>query len=203
MLKIGLTGGIGSGKSTVCALFADLGVPIIDADVIARQLVEPGQVALAALVTCFGNSILNQDGSLNRALLRQKMLADSEVKRQLDAIMHPLVYQKIGSALESLPDEYCIIAIPLLVETRQTHLVDRILVIDCPLEVQMERVLARDNVSREQAAAIIAAQANRDQRLAVADDVIDNADSAAHLAEQVKTLHNLYLLFATARTTSA
>lgn len=203
MYKVGLTGGIGSGKSTVCRLFADLGVPIVDADVIARQLVEPGQPALAKLEQAFGKAILNQDGSLNRAELRRRAFSDARTKQKLDAIMHPLVYHEIQSVVTYLQSSYCIIAIPLLLETQKTHIVDRVLVIDCPVETQVKRVLDRDKINREQAEAIIAAQVGRQQRLAVADDIIDNSTTPEHLAEQVKTLHNLYLLFATARTTSA
>ncbi|MGR8929123.1 MAG: dephospho-CoA kinase [Gammaproteobacteria bacterium] len=200
ILRVGLTGGIGSGKSTVCRLFADLGIPIVDADIIARQLVEPGQPALANLVATFGNAILKQDGSLDRAELRRRIFNDTAMKQRLDELMHPLVYTKIESVVTCLHSPYCIIAVPLLVETDKTHTVDRILVVDCPVERQIERVLKRDKVSREQVEAIIAAQADRLQRLSIADDVIDNSNDPAHLAEQVKNLHNLYILSATART---
>ncbi len=200
MLKVGLTGGIGSGKSTVCRLFADLGVPVVDADVIARQLVEPGQIALVKLTETFGSAILNSDGTLNRAGLRQKVFSDSDAKQRLDSIMHPLIYQKISDTVETLSHSYCIIAIPLLAETRKSDTVDRVLVVDCPLETQLKRVLARDPLSREQAEAIIATQATRQQRLALADDVIDNSNSPSRLAEQVKSLHNSYISLATTRT---
>ncbi|MDD2758763.1 MAG: dephospho-CoA kinase [Methylomonas sp.] len=203
MLKVGLTGGIGSGKSMVCGLFEELNAPIIDADVIARRLVEPNQPALALLVDAFGGAILNKDGSLNRTELRQRAFSDAKIKQTLDAIMHPLVYAEIERIVADLRSPYCIIAIPLLVETQKSHTVDRILVVDCPVELQINRVLQRDNISREQAEAIIAFQADRQQRLAVADDVIDNSGSPPQLAEQVKSLHNSYLLLATTRTTSA
>ena len=203
MLKIGLTGGIGSGKSTVCGLFADLGVPIVDADIIARQLVEPGQPALTRLADAFGAGILNTDGTLNRAELRARTFSDARVRQQLDAIMHPLVYNEIESVVTYLQTAYCIIAIPLLLETQKKHAVDRVLVVDCSVEAQIRRVLDRDKIKREQAEAIIAAQVDRQQRLAAADDVIDNSTNLAHLAEHVKKLHNLYLLLATTRTISA
>lgn len=203
MLKIGLTGGIGSGKSTVCGLFADLGVPIVDADIIARQLVEPGQPALARLAGAFGAGILNADGTLNRAELRARTFSDIRVRQLLDAIMHPLVYNEIESVVTCLQAAYCIIAIPLLLETQKKHVVDRVLVVDCSVEAQIRRVLDRDKIKREQAEAIIAAQVDRQQRLAAADDVIDNSTNLAHLAEHVKKLHNLYLLLATTRTISA
>jgi len=203
MLKVALTGGIGSGKSTVCVLFADLGVAIIDADVIARQLVAPGQPALAQLVDCFGQSIINTDGRLNRAGLRERVFADPEQKQLLNAIMHPLVYAEIAEQVSQLQTVYCIIAIPLLVESENPYIVDRVLVVDCSEAAQLQRVLSRDQISEAQAQAIIASQASRQQRLARADDVIDNSTTPEQLAEQVKSLHNSYLLLATARTPSA
>lgn len=203
MLRVGLTGGIGSGKSTVSALFAELGVPIVDADVIARQLVEPGQPALQQLCSAFGGEILNQDGSLNRPHLRQLAFSDAVYKQQLDAIMHPLIFKHMQLQVSGLSAAYVILVIPLLLESGQNYALDRVLVVDCPEQTQLQRVLARDQVSQEQALAIIAAQTDRQQRLAAADDIIHNDDSAAYLAEQVKNLHNSYLLLATARTTSA
>ncbi|MDD2740128.1 MAG: dephospho-CoA kinase [Methylomonas lenta] len=203
MLRVGLTGGIGSGKSTVCDLFAELGVPIVDADVIARQLVAPGQPALTKLAEVFGLSIIEQDGSLNRALLRQLAFSDLLNKQKLDAIMHPLIYDEIETQIVDLQTAYCIMAIPLLLETQKKHVVDRVLVVDCPLFIQLKRLIARDKVSTEQAEAIIALQAARETRLAAADDVIDNSASQTALAEQVKSLHNSYLLLATSGITSA
>ena len=202
MLKIGLTGGIGSGKSSVSQLFGDLGVPIIDADIIARQLVQPGQFALRELTEIFGEAILNQDGSLNRAELRHRAFSDPKIKQQLDAMMHPLIYREIGTQAARLQCPYCIIVIPLLLETKKSHVVDRVLVVDCLPKIQLQRVLERDNISQQQAMAIIASQIDRAQRLAGADDIIDNSKSRANLAEQVKNLHNLYLILANTRTTS-
>jgi dephospho-CoA kinase len=203
MLKIGLTGGIGSGKSTVCRLFQALGVAIVDADVIARQLVEPGSQALTLLIDAFGLSILNTDGTLDRAKLRDLIFSDPEKKQRLENIMHPLIYARMASEVQSLRDRYCILAIPLLLETQKTQIVDRVLVVDCSLEAQLERVANRDKLSREQVLAIIASQIPRQQRLALADDVIDNSTSSTQLAEQVKRLHNSYNLLATVRTSSA
>jgi len=202
MLKIGLTGGIGSGKSTVSRLFENLGVPIIDADIIARQLVEPGQPALTKLAETFGEAILEADGSLNRAELRKRAFSNPEIKRQLDEIMHPMVYKEIELAVAQSQSAYCIIVIPLLLETGKSHIVDRVLVVDCLPEIQLERVLDRDNINEEQAKAIIDSQINRDQRLACANDIIDNSKPWGNLAEQVKNLHNSYLLLANARKTS-
>jgi dephospho-CoA kinase len=203
MLKVGLTGGIGSGKSTVSNFFAQLGVPIVDADVIARQLVEPGQAALRQLCSAFGGEILNQDGSLNRPRLRQLAFSDATHKQRLDAIMHPLIFDEIQTQVSNVDSVYCILAIPLLLESAKKYAVDRVLVVDCAEQTQLQRVLERDKVGEEQALAIIGTQADRHYRLTAADDIIYNDDSVAHLAEQVKNLHNSYLLLATARTTSA
>jgi dephospho-CoA kinase len=203
MLKVGLTGGIGSGKSTVSNLFAQLGVPIVDADVIARQLVEPGQASLRQLCSAFGGEILNQDGSLNRPKLRQLAFSNQIHKQQLDDIMHPLIFKQIELQVSQLSSAYGILVIPLLLESAKKYAVDRVLVVDCPERFQLQRVLERDKVSQEQALAIIATQTDRQHRLAAADDIIHNDGSVARLAEQVKNLHNSYLLLATARTTSA
>lgn len=203
MLKIGLTGGIGCGKSTVCQRFAEFGVPIIDADLIARQLVEPGCTALQQIADVFGAEMLNADGGLNRGKLREAVFADSAKKQRLDAIMHPLVYQRIAADVGGLQAHYCVIAVPLLLESKNPYAVDRVLVIDCAEERQIERVIIRDKLSRPQVEAIIASQMPRMQRLARADDVIDNNGGPEWLAEQVKNLHNSYLLLATARTQTA
>jgi len=203
MLKVGLTGGIGSGKSTVSRLFADLGVSVIDADVIARQLVQPGQLGLEKLIETFGKEILNVDGSLNRAELRDRAFSDPKIKQKLDAIMHPMIYREIETQLECLTCPYCIIVIPLLLETQKCDMVDRVLVVDSKPAIQIQRVIERDNISEEQVKAIIASQVCRDQRLVQADDIIDNSKPWTNLAEQVKNLHNSYLLLATARITSA
>ncbi|MEY4211184.1 MAG: dephospho-CoA kinase [Pseudomonadota bacterium] len=197
MLKIGLTGGIGSGKSTVCRLFGELGVPIIDADIIARQLVESDSPVLKKLVAQFGKQILNPDRSLNRAYLRDLVFSDKIKKAQLDQLMHPLIYDEIEKQLKGLNSPYCIIAIPLLLETQQMQRVDRIVVVDCNADTQLLRVVSRDQVKPEQVLSIIASQMSRQQRLSFADDVIDNTCSPAHLAEQVKRLHNSYNLLAT------
>jgi dephospho-CoA kinase len=197
MLKIGLTGGIGSGKSTVCRLFAELGAPIIDADIIARALVEPNTYALNQLVNQFGTEILNPDSTLNRAYLRDLVFSDKTKKAQLDQIMHPLIYAEIEKQIEALNTPYCIIAIPLLLETQQMQRVDRITVVDCNADTQLLRVVSRDHLKPEQILTIIASQMPRQQRLSFADDVIDNSGSALQLAEQVKRLHNSYNLLAT------
>ena len=197
MLKIGLTGGIGSGKSTVCRLFAELGAPIIDADIIARELVKPQAYALNQLVNQFGAEILNSDATLNRAYLRDLVFSDKTKKAQLDQIMHPLIYDEIERQIKALNSPYCIIAIPLLLETQQMQRVDRIAVVDCNADTQLLRVVNRDHLKPEQVISIIASQIPRQQRLSFANDVIDNSGSAEQLAEQVKRLHNSYNLLAT------
>ncbi|WP_031433773.1 dephospho-CoA kinase [Methylomarinum vadi] len=193
MLRIGLTGGIGSGKSTVSKLFQKLGIPVIDADLIAHQIVEPGQPALIQLAQTFGERFLNADGRLNRAELRKLVFSEPAQKKRLEQLLHPLIYRRIEEEIEKLDSPYCILSVPLLLETKMTSLVDRVLVIDCPVETQIERVKNRDGLPNEQIRSIIASQASREERLSCADDVIDNSKPAAQLAEQVKKLHNLYL----------
>ncbi|MDO9047710.1 MAG: dephospho-CoA kinase [Methylobacter sp.] len=199
MLKVGLTGGIGCGKSTVAGIFADLNTPVLDADQIAHRLVEKGQPALAQIQQEFGTAILNPDGSLNRQNLREKVFSDLKQKQKLESILHPLIYKTIQAELEQLVAPYCIISIPLLFETGMTHLVDRILVIDCPVETQIERVQIRDNLTIERIQSIIDNQVSRAYRKAKADDLIDNSTADYRLAEQVKKLHNLYLSLSACR----
>lgn len=198
MLKIGLTGGIGSGKTTVAQLFRSFDIPVIDADVIAHQLSQPGQAGLESIAQCFGSEIINADGSLNRDKLRALVFSEADKKQRLEAILHPLIYTEIDAQIAQLKTKYCIICIPLLIETQKTALVDRILVIDCSEQQQIERVKNRSQLSEAQIHAIIATQASRSQRLASADDIIDNTKSSTHLAEQVKKLHNSYLLLSSA-----
>ncbi len=200
MLKIGLTGGIGSGKSTATELFASFDVPVIDADLIAHQLSQPEQSAFQNIVQCFGKEILNIDGSLNRSKLRTIVFSEPEKKWQLESLLHPLVYAEIATQISQLNAAYCIISIPLLVETYAINplKLNRVLVVDCPVELQIERVKNRSQLNDSEVHAIIAAQASREQRLAIADDIIDNSKSAKHLAEQVKNLHNSYLLLSSA-----
>ncbi len=194
MLKVGLTGGIGCGKTTVSTLFEELGIPVIDADIIAHRLVEKGQPALKALVENFGDEILNAEGFLDRGLLRERVFSDREQKRRLEAILHPLVYAQIDKEAAALESRYCIISIPLLIETGGVEMIDRVLVIDCPEAMQVARVRQRDKIPESQIQAIIAAQVSREERLAVADDVIENSKTPLQLAQQVKKLHNLYFL---------
>lgn len=193
MLKIGLTGGIGCGKTTVAQLFASLGVPVIDADAIAHGLVQPGQPALGEIRQIWGEGILNGDGSLNRGRLRAIVFADTMAKQKLEGILHPLVLLTMQTALKALAAPYCVLCIPLLFEANMTHLADRVLVIDCPEETQVSRVKARDRLPAAQIQAIMASQVSRAYRIAHADDLLENMESNDKLAEQVKKLHNLYL----------
>jgi len=195
MLKVGLTGGIGSGKSTITNLFSHYNVPIIDADVIAHQLVAPGQAALESLKQAFGEVIINTDGSLNRKQLKDIIFSDNNKKTQLETILHPLIYQKMQSEFDKQSFPYSILCIPLLIETKMTSFVDRIVVVDCPVENQIERVRQRDQLSTERILSIISSQVPRKTRLSYANDIIDNSNSTTQLAEQVKNLHNQYLLF--------
>ncbi|TAN65400.1 MAG: dephospho-CoA kinase [Methylobacter sp.] len=199
MLKVGLTGGIGCGKSTVAKIFSGFNIPVLDADEIAHSLVEKGQPALAQIQRGFGADIINPDGSLNRTSLRELVFSDPMQKQKLESILHPLVYQSIQTRLEQLSSPYCIISIPLLFETGMTHLVDRVLVIDCPVETQIERVRMRDKLSIERILSIINQQVSRELRKAKADDLIDNSDADYRLAEQVKKLHNSYLSLSACR----
>ncbi|WP_305909198.1 dephospho-CoA kinase [Methylomarinum sp. Ch1-1] len=193
MLRIGLTGGIGCGKSTVSKLFQQLGAPVIDADVIAHSLVTTGQPALRQLENAFGSEIINADGSLDRAALRERVFAEPAEKKKLENILHPLIYAQIEAEIRQLRAPYCIVSIPLLLETNMTTRIDRVLVIDCPVETQIARVKQRDGLSTELINRIIASQVSRDTRLSRADDIIDNSKTPRQLAEQVKKLHNLYL----------
>jgi dephospho-CoA kinase len=193
VLKVGLTGGIGCGKTTVTTLFKQLNVPVLDADEIARQVVTVGQPALLLIQHAFGSDSLNDDGSLNRAFIRELVFTDPEQKKKLEAIIHPLVYQTIQADIALLTAPYCILSIPLLFEVNRADFVDRVLVIDCPVATQIERVQKRDNLSLERVQSIIDSQVSRAFRLAHAQDIIDNTKSNAELAQQVEKLHNLYL----------
>ena len=192
-LIIGLTGGIGSGKSFVSDCFADKGVDIIDADVIARQVVEPGQPAFQKIVERFGNSILDTHGLLDRTRLRQLVFDNQEHQTWLNQLLHPKIREKMVADARNASSAYCILAIPLLVENNLFSLVDKVLVVDVPVECQIERASQRDGQSAEMIKKIIAVQASRQARLDVADDVIDNAKSRTETKNRVDVLHENYL----------
>jgi dephospho-CoA kinase len=192
---VALTGGIASGKTTVSNLFSELGVPIVDTDLIARELVEPGQPLLASIVSAFGHELLDAYGRLKRRKLRAIIFSNSEGREQLDAIMHPQIAAEARDRINQVTSGYCILVIPLLAEKGRYSGVDRILVVDTNIEAQRARLSSRDDVSDEQADAAIAAQASREQRLAIADDVIENSGSKADLKIKVEELHIAYLSY--------
>jgi dephospho-CoA kinase len=190
---VGLTGGIGSGKSTVADLFRQQGVPIIDADAIGHQLVSPGQPCLDAIVTAFGDTVLNSDGTLDRDQLRQQVFNSPEKRRELENIMHPAIRDAMRQQAQQFAAPYAIFVIPLLLEAGQQQMVDRILVVDCSEEQQIQRVRQRDHLDTAQIRAIMAAQVDRETRLAAADDVVINSGSREALAQAVLQLHQRYL----------
>jgi len=191
-LRIGLTGGIASGKTSVARLFAARGVPVLDTDQIARDVVEPGQPALGEVIAAFGPDMLGPDGRLDRARLRARVFADPDSRLRLEAILHPAIRAELARRAELAGGPYQVWVIPLLVEGGQLDRVDRILVVDCPEEAQVARVMARDGGGEASARAILAAQASREQRLAAADDVIVNDGPEAGLAPQVAALDARY-----------
>jgi dephospho-CoA kinase len=192
-LRIGLTGGIASGKTTVAALFAELGVPVIDTDTIAREVVSPGQPALAEIVETFGTEVLGTGGQLDRSALRRLIFADTARRRQLEAILHPRIRAETLARADACRGPYHVIVVPLLLETGFASLVDRVLVVDCPESTQRARLAERDHESAEQIERIIGSQIARDARLQAADDVIDNAGSLTDTRRQVEALHRSYL----------
>ena len=198
MVRVGLTGGIASGKSVVAELFAALGAPIVDTDQVAREVVAPGEPGLTAVAEEFGRAILTTAGTLDRAALRRRVFADKRARERLEAILHPLIRARTLAAMDDLDAPYVLVAVPLLVETGFSALVDRVLVVDCPRELQLARLMARDQHNQAEAEQILAAQVSRETRLAAADDVIDNGGSLAATRAQVATLHQRYLELAAA-----
>ena len=198
-LIVGLTGGIGSGKSTVAELFRELGATIIDADVIARALVAPGEPALDEIIAVFDSACLDASGRLDRGKLRRLVFSDTVRREQLEAILHPKIILEIKKLLKDVRTPYCIVVIPLLLETHQTDLVDRILVVDTPVDIRITRVEARDHLPRDEIDAIIRTQADREAQLQAADDVICNIGSLDKLAILVQKQHDRYLEIAADR----
>jgi dephospho-CoA kinase len=196
--RVGLTGGIASGKSTVAELFAKLGVPIVDSDLIAREVVAPGSPGLAAIRQRFGDEVLAADGGLERRRLRRLVFADPAARADLEAITHPLIRERMRELNELVRAPYVINAIPLLAEGGGRRDLDRVLVVDCPEALQISRVMARDQVTEDAARAVLAAQASRTTRLAIADDVLVNEGNLAALEAAVQALHERYLALAAA-----
>lgn len=190
---VGLTGGIGSGKSAVCREFERLEVPIIDADIAAREVVALGSAGLAEVVESFGPDVLDDSGMLDRKKLRLLVFADDAKRAVLEGILHPKIRERIQQQLDAVSAPYCILCVPLLIEHSGYDNVDRILVIDCPEEVQVARVMARDELTRPQVEAIMRSQASRESRLAKADDIVDNAGGLDALRKPIAELHSKYL----------
>ena len=197
--SIGLTGGIGSGKSAVADMLARRGAAIIDTDQIAHALTAPGGAAMPQIAASFGDNFLTSEGALNRAAMRERVFSDPEAKRRLEAILHPLISQQTRAEAERAQGAYLVFVVPLLVESgRWKDRVDRVLAVDCPEALQVERVMHRSQLTAEQVRAIMAAQASREQRLAVADDVIVNDQPLPALEQAVEALHQRYLALAAA-----
>jgi len=190
---LGLTGGIGSGKSAAAEHFAALGVHVVDADHAARGVVDPGRAALAKIAEHFGADVLQADGQLNRGALRSLIFADPQQRLWLESLLHPLIREEIALNLAKAQSPYAILVSPLLVESGQHATTQRVLVIDAPQALQIQRTLLRDNTSEEQIQAILKAQASREERLSFADDVLVNDKDLKALHTQVERLHQTYL----------
>lgn len=191
--RVGLTGGIGSGKSTVANAFTNLGVKVVDADVVARRVVEPGSAALKQIRAFFGHGVISADGQLDRAKLREIVFADPNAKTWLNALLHPLIRQQMLQELDTASSPYSLLVAPLLIENRLDLLVDKVLVVDVPEEVQLERTMHRDQNSPELIRAIMASQCSRAERLAAADYVISNEGPVNAIQAQVAKLHQVFL----------
>lgn len=193
---VGVTGGIGSGKTTICREFEKLGAPVIDTDQVARDVVAPGSPGLAAVVDAFGAEVLTADGQLDRRRVRQLVFATPALRERLEAILHPLIRQETDARVMAAGFPYCLVCIPLLVERGGGNRVNRVLVIDCPTEIQLQRVMARDELTAPEVAAIMRTQASREDRLAVAHDVLENTGDVALLRPRIQALHARYLQLA-------
>ena len=192
-LVIGITGGIGSGKTTVANLFSSLGVPVIDADELARQVVTPGQPAYEEIVRLFGPTVVSESGELDRRQLRERVFSNPENRVRLEKIVHPRVYAQMNRQLDRLDVAYAIVVVPLLIETGGQDLVNRVLVVDSPKNLQIDRTARRDGTTAAAVEKILSAQMDRSSRLSAADDVIDNDASEEALEEAVCELHQKYL----------
>jgi dephospho-CoA kinase len=198
-LVVGLTGGIASGKSLVGAMFVKLGAALIDTDVVAREVVAPGEAGLAAVIEEFGPGVVSPSGDLNRPALRSLVFADDAKRQKLEAILHPLIRSCTRAKLAELAVPYALVAVPLLVETSFGELVDRILVVDCPESLQLERLMRRDAIPKPEALAMLRAQIDRATRLRAAHDIIDNSGTTETTRRQVELTHRRYLDLAAQR----
>lgn len=196
MFTVALTGGIASGKSEVERRFAARGVEIIDADLVAREVIAIGTPALQEIVAAFGSRAIGADGALDRRAMRERVFGDADARKRLEKIIHPLVRQTLQERATAVCSAYGMLVIPLFVESGEYHWVDRVLVVDVPRSVQLERLLERDGITPELAESMLDAQATREQRLAIADDVIDNSAELASLDDKVENLHQSYLSLA-------
>jgi len=194
--RVGLTGGIASGKTTAAGMFAALGVPVIDTDVIARDVVQPGSAGLSAVVAAFGPEVLLPDGSLDRRRLRDRAFATTESRQRLEAILHPLITADMEAQSARAGGPYQVLVVPLLLESRLQGRVDRVLVVDCSETVQQARLMVRDGETVTGAERLLAAQLDRATRLEGADDVLDNSGTREELRDRVRALHNAYLQLA-------
>jgi dephospho-CoA kinase len=190
--RIGLTGGIASGKTMVANMFSELGAVVIDTDVIAREVVMPGEPALDEIVREFGNDMIDENGALRRPALRDIVFADASARKRLESILHPRIREETTRQAAAAGGPYQLIVVPLLVDSSLREFVDRILVVDCSESTQVQRLMARDNETEDRARAILAAQSSREERLAIADDIISNDKSVANTRQQVIALHEIY-----------
>ena len=200
MIKVALSGGIASGKTTVSDALAEYGVPIVDTDVIAREVVASGTPGLAKIAERFGDSVIDESGALERHKLREIIFSDASARKDLESILHPLIRTETVRQLQehqSAGAPYSVVVIPLLVETDQQKNYDHVIIVDVDPAIQLQRVMARDNSSKKQAESIIASQATRSQRLAVADDVIQNNSSHETVISQVRKVHEKLFKLAT------
>jgi len=198
-LVVGLTGGIASGKSLVGAMFVKLGAALVDTDVVAREVVERGEPGLAAIAAEFGPEVLSASGELDRRAMRSLVFEDESKRRRLETLLHPLIRSRTLAKLEEIEAPYALVAVPLLIETDFGELVDRILVVDAPESVQLERLMRRDATPKPEAQAMLRAQADRATRLKAAHDVIDNSGTIDATRRQVESLHRKYLDLAAQR----
>lgn len=196
MFVVGLTGGIGSGKTTAANRFNSLGVPIIDADVVARDIVKPGRPALQEIINSFGDDVVDSEGRLDRAALRGIVFSNPDLRKKLENILHPQIYERIHNELGELSGPYAIIVIPLLAESKRQYHLNRVLVVDAPSELQISRVTVRDKQSPSQVERILHSQSSRRKRNSIADDIIENSGSIDDLCDHIDALHRQYLVIA-------